>query len=36
MDGLGSKDISRIAIQMSLTKDRNEEKVYKQLSLIHI
>lgn len=30
MDGLGSKDISRIAIQMSLTKDRNEEKVYKQ------
>lgn len=30
MDGLGSKDISRIAIQMSLTKDRNEEKMYKQ------
>ncbi|MGI6114003.1 MAG: HutP family protein [Mahellales bacterium] len=30
MDSLGSKDISRIAIQMSLTKDRNEEKVYKQ------
>lgn len=30
MDALGSKDISRIAIQMSLSKDRDEENRLKE------